>query len=47
LFELAFYGIDDLAEQGEISIVQALPPGEFPDSFDRVEVGRVGREIVE
>jgi hypothetical protein len=47
LFELCFDGIDDFAEQWEVSIVQTLPPGELPDPFDRVEVWRVGRQIVE
>ena len=44
---MGFDGIDDLAEEREVSVVEALSPGEFPYPFDRVEVRRVWRQIVE
>jgi hypothetical protein len=44
---LGFDGIDNLAEHREVSIVQTLPAGQLPNSFNRVEIGRVRWQVIE
>jgi hypothetical protein len=44
---LGLDGTDDFAEYGEVSVVQALPPGELPNPFDRIQVWAVGWQIIQ
>jgi len=45
--ELGLNRRDDFLELGEISIVQTTPTSEFPDSFDRIQLGTVRRKEVQ
>lgn len=45
--ELAFDCIDHSIKKAKVAVVQAQPAGEFPDSFDRIELRTVGRQEVQ
>ena len=44
LVELGFNDLDQVGEQGEVSIVQATASGQLPDTLDGVEFWIVGRQ---
>jgi hypothetical protein len=45
--ELSFDGSDDAIEEGKVAVVEAESAGEFPDSFDGIQFGAVGRQEVQ
>jgi hypothetical protein len=47
LSELRFDGDDHVVQPWEISVVQATAPRQLPNSLDRIQLGTVGRQIVE
>ena len=47
LAELGFDGVDYRFQLIEIAVVQAETPCELPNSFDGIQIRRVGRQIVQ
>jgi hypothetical protein len=44
VFELPFGGFDYFFQRGEITIVEAKPPRQFPDPLDRIQIRAIGRQ---
>jgi hypothetical protein len=47
LIELRFDCGDHFVQVWEVSNVQASSSGQFPDSLDRIQLGAVGRKVIQ